>query len=84
MNDVPMLSGELDEPDAVKPGLNGRGAGPDLPDFLYAANIPRWSATPNSDLLPSLLFKINQNQLALDAAIMDSSFGLSSVVPTPE
>lgn len=26
---------------------------------------------PNSDLLPSLLFKINQNQLALEAAILD-------------
>lgn len=26
---------------------------------------------PNSDLLPSLLFKINQNQLALEAAIME-------------
>ena len=26
---------------------------------------------PNSDLLPSLLFKINENQLALDAAIME-------------
>lgn len=25
---------------------------------------------PNSDLLPSLLFKINENQLALEAAIM--------------
>ncbi|KHA70085.1 hypothetical protein NZ35_27650 [Pseudomonas chlororaphis] len=25
----------------------------------------------NSDLLPSLLFKINENQLALEAAIMD-------------
>ncbi|WP_433771501.1 hypothetical protein [Pseudomonas putida] len=25
----------------------------------------------NADLLPSLLFKINQNQLALDAAIME-------------
>jgi hypothetical protein len=25
----------------------------------------------NSDLLPSLLFKINQNQLALEAAIME-------------
>jgi hypothetical protein len=25
---------------------------------------------PNSDLLPSLLFKINQNQLSLEAAIM--------------
>lgn len=26
---------------------------------------------PNSDLLPSLLLKINQNQLALEAAIME-------------
>ena len=26
---------------------------------------------PNSDLLPSLLFKINQNQLALEAAIKE-------------
>jgi len=26
---------------------------------------------PNSDLLPSLLFKINENQLALEAAIME-------------
>jgi hypothetical protein len=26
---------------------------------------------PNSDQLPSLLFKINQNQLALEAAIME-------------
>ena len=26
---------------------------------------------PNSDLLPSLLFKINRNQLALEAAIME-------------
>ena len=25
----------------------------------------------NTDLLPSLLFKINQNQLALEAAIME-------------
>jgi hypothetical protein len=25
----------------------------------------------NSDLLPSLLFKINQNQLALEAAILE-------------
>ena len=28
---------------------------------------------PNSDLLPSLLFKINENQLALEAAIMEFS-----------
>ncbi|MDR6949884.1 hypothetical protein J2Y39_004509 [Pseudomonas sp. 2957] len=26
---------------------------------------------PNSDLLPSLLLKINENQLALEAAIME-------------
>lgn len=26
---------------------------------------------PSSDLLPSLLFRINQNQLALEAAIME-------------
>lgn len=26
---------------------------------------------PNSDLLPSLLFKINQNQLALEVAMME-------------
>ncbi|VVN09570.1 hypothetical protein [Pseudomonas fluorescens] len=26
---------------------------------------------PNSDLLPSLLFKINENQLAIEAAIME-------------
>lgn len=26
---------------------------------------------PSSDLLPSLLFKINQNQLALEAAFME-------------
>ncbi len=26
---------------------------------------------PNSDLLPSLQFKINENQLALEAAIME-------------
>lgn len=26
---------------------------------------------PNSDLLPSLLFKINENQLALEAAIIE-------------
>ena len=26
---------------------------------------------PNSDLLPTLLFKINQNQLALEAASME-------------
>ena len=30
----------------------------------------------NTDLLPSLLFKINQNQLALEAAIMELSKGV--------
>ena len=28
---------------------------------------------PNPDLLPTLLFKINENQLALEAAIMELS-----------
>lgn len=28
---------------------------------------------PNSDLLPTLLYKINENQLALEAAIMELS-----------
>lgn len=28
---------------------------------------------PNSDLVPSLLYKINENQLALEAAIMELS-----------
>ncbi|VVO86908.1 hypothetical protein [Pseudomonas fluorescens] len=28
---------------------------------------------PNSDLLPSLLFKLNENQIALEAAIMELS-----------
>jgi len=28
---------------------------------------------PNSDLLPPLLFKINENQLALEAAILELS-----------
>lgn len=28
---------------------------------------------PNSDLLPSLLFKINENQLTLEAAMMELS-----------
>jgi hypothetical protein len=28
---------------------------------------------PNSDLLPSLLYKLNENQLALEAAILELS-----------
>jgi hypothetical protein len=35
--------------------------------FLLHGGIP----IPHSDLLPSLLFKINENQLALEAAIME-------------
>lgn len=31
---------------------------------------------PNSDLLPSLLFKINENQLSPEAAIMELSNGV--------
>jgi hypothetical protein len=31
---------------------------------------------PNSDLLPSLLFKLNENQLALEAAILELSNGV--------
>ena len=37
----------------------------------YAASIQKGIAMPNSDLLPSLLYKINENQLALEAAIME-------------
>jgi len=39
----------------------------------YAFLIYRGIALPNSDLLPSLLFKINENQLALEAAILELS-----------
>jgi hypothetical protein len=35
---------------------------------------------PNSDLLASLLFKINQNQIALEAAIMELRSGSSNAV----
>jgi hypothetical protein len=31
---------------------------------------------PNSDLLPSLLYTLNENQLALEAAIMELSNGI--------
>jgi hypothetical protein len=33
---------------------------------------------PNSDLLPSLLYKINENQLALEAAIMELTLVVES------
>jgi hypothetical protein len=36
---------------------------------------------PNSDLLPPLLFKINENQLALEAANMELRTGSSSGEP---
>lgn len=39
--------------------------------YCYADLFHGGIAIPNSDLLPSLLFKINQNQLALEAAIME-------------
>lgn len=35
--------------------------------------LPRRNTMPNSDLLPSLLHKINENQLALEAAIMEQT-----------
>jgi hypothetical protein len=37
----------------------------------YAWLFHGGNSMPNSDLLPSLLFKINQNQLALEAAVME-------------
>jgi hypothetical protein len=39
----------------------------------YAFLFKGGNTVPNSDLLPSLLFKINENQLALEAAIMELS-----------
>jgi hypothetical protein len=39
----------------------------------YAVLNQRGIALPNSDLLPSLLFKLNENQLALEAAILELS-----------
>jgi len=39
----------------------------------YAESSTEESPLPNSDLLPSLLFKINENQLALEAAILEIS-----------
>jgi hypothetical protein len=37
----------------------------------YAVLFHGGTTMSNADLLPSLLFKINQNQLALEAAIME-------------
>ena len=42
-------------------------------DHCYAEISTEDFAMPNSDLLPSLLFKLNENQLALEAAIMELS-----------
>jgi hypothetical protein len=36
---------------------------------------------PNSDLFPSLLFTLNENQLALEAAIMAYSAAFRTFVP---
>jgi len=66
------------------PHFSGPRIGPSL-GVLPTAHIPSSQIThcytfppihggnpmPNSDLLPSLLFKINENQLALEAAIME-------------
>lgn len=58
-----------------RPRKIGPRIGPALPGALptYAILIYRGIALPNSGLLPSLLFKINENQLALEAAIMELS-----------
>lgn len=40
-------------------------------DLCYADLFHGGIAMTNSDLLPSLLFKINRNQLDLEAAIME-------------
>ncbi|MCS3835625.1 hypothetical protein HNR03_000205 [Pseudomonas sp. JAI111] len=50
--------------------LAGRSSIPKNPQ-CYAVLFYGGTATPNSDMLPSLLFKINQNQLAIEAAIME-------------
>jgi hypothetical protein len=42
-------------------------------DDCYAEISTEDFAMPHSDLLPSLLYKLNENQLALEAAIMELS-----------
>lgn len=38
----------------------------------FTDEVYQWSVlVPNSDLIPSLLYKINENQLALEAAILE-------------
>lgn len=37
----------------------------------YSESSTKQSTLPNLDLLPSLLYKINENQLAIEAAIME-------------
>ena len=44
-----------------------------VPPPCYPVLITRGHQLPNSDLLPALLYKINENQLALEAAIMELS-----------
>jgi hypothetical protein len=55
--------------------VNTDSAGKDCPAFnitsCYALLFHGGIAMANADLLPSLLVKINQNQLALEAAIME-------------
>jgi hypothetical protein len=46
---------------------------PKLTTTTTPSLIYRGIAMPNSDLLPSLLFKINENQLDLEAAILELS-----------
>ena len=55
----------------VSQDLTVSGPRPVPQTFCYADLFHGGIAMPNSDLLPSLLFKINQNQLALEAAIME-------------
>ena len=51
--------------------INSRAKDPTKFFYCYAVLFHGGLAMPNSDLLPSLLFKINENQQALEAAIME-------------
>ena len=44
---------------------------PTVSDLCYAVLFHGGIAMSQTDLLPTLLFKINENQLALEAAIME-------------
>jgi hypothetical protein len=52
-------------------GIVGTGTMISVPILCYAVLFHGGITMSNSDLLPSLLYKINQNQLALEAAIME-------------